>query len=517
MRRKMRGAIIVKMILFFSLNYGMDIKVSESKPESITYLSEQSELKVNIVPSRKSIGFIQALSMVICTIVGSGIFMTVKETFQVFSSKSIGMVVVFWLIGGVITMLGGLCYAELGTRIRKTGGEKEYFAQILDKKLSIVFVIFFVFLIKTLTHGALAVTTGKNIFAMLPESFQSFKEYIETSLAIATLLLCFIINSVSKSIAVKAGVVLTILKIIAVLIISGFGIYNLITGTKEEWNTAFCTEGFDLMKLGTCFISIFWAYEGSNTLGLIAGDMINPSRDLPLAIVVGISTIIILYVSAVVSYSSILGFDTAKDATTIAVDAMKKAMPNAYYIVSILICSSSAGATNTSMYAISSVSASAGYKGEIPRVFSLVHKKNRVPLFSLFVIFIISVCFTFIDFNTLLGYCAFISWIFYFLAYVSLWKIKITTRGEKLPGVFEVPYFLILPIQLVCIYVVGMCFYSNIIGCCVFSAMFVGLYALLYIPKKYVQFPQLLALENSFIKFCDRNLCLELARAEDFS
>ncbi|KAF0986528.1 hypothetical protein HZS_5425 [Henneguya salminicola] len=414
-------------------------------------------------------------------------------------------------------MIGGLCYAELGTRIRKTGGEKEYFAQILNKKLSIVFVVFFVFLIKTLTLGALAVTTGKNLYAIFFQDQKSETTYIEIIFSIATLLLCFIVNSVSKLIAIKAGVVLTILKIIAVLIIAGYGIYYLSTGNTTEWNTAFRTDDFKLINLGTCFISIFWAYDGSNTLGLIAGNMINPSRDLPLAIGIGISSIIVLYVMAVVSYSSILGFDVAKNATTIAVDAMQIAMHRASPVVSILICCSAAGAANTTMYAISSVSASAGYNREIPRVFSLVHKKNRVPLFSLFVIFIISVCFTFIDFNTLLGYCAFISWIFYFFSYVCLWKIKLTTRGEKLSGVFQVPYLLIIPIQLVCIFVVGMCFYLNLMGCSIFSAMLVGLYALLYIPKKYVHFPRLLAIENSFIQFCERYLSLELARPEDVS
>ncbi|KAF0987480.1 hypothetical protein HZS_4331 [Henneguya salminicola] len=443
--------------------------------------------------------------------------MTVKETFQVFSTQSIGFVVGFWFSGGLLAMIGGLCYAELGTRIRKTGGEKEYFAQILDKKLSIVFVVFFVFLIKTLTLGALAVTTGKNLYAIFFHDQKSETTYIEIILAIATLLLCFIVNCVSKLIAIKAGVVLMVLKIIALLILSGYGIYYLSTGNTTEWNTAFKTDGFELIKLGACYISIFWAFDGSNTLGLIAGNMINPSRDLPLAIFVGISTIIVLYVMAVVSYSSILGFDLARKTTTIAVDAMKIAMEKASPVFSILICCSAAGAANAVMYAISSVSASAGYNGEIPRVFSLVHKKNRVPLFSLFVIFIISVCFTFIDFDTLLQYCAFISWIFYFISYLCLWKIKITTRGEKLTGVFQVPYLLIIPIQLVCILVVGMCFKSNLKGCSVFSVMLVGLYALLYIPKKYVHFPRLVAIENSFIQFCERYLSLELARPEDVS
>ncbi|KAF0986529.1 hypothetical protein HZS_5426 [Henneguya salminicola] len=61
----------------------MKNKLSGSKSHSYTLPCDEAEMKGNIVRSRKSIGFIQALSMVIGTIIGSGIFMTVKETFQV--------------------------------------------------------------------------------------------------------------------------------------------------------------------------------------------------------------------------------------------------------------------------------------------------------------------------------------------------------------------------------------------------------------------------------------------------
>ncbi|KAF1743537.1 hypothetical protein MXB_4321 [Myxobolus squamalis] len=75
----------------------------------------------------KSVKFVGAFCLTYGQIIGSGIFITVKPTFLVFESNSIGMVMIFWALGGLISLIGGLCYAELGTRMPESGGERAYY------------------------------------------------------------------------------------------------------------------------------------------------------------------------------------------------------------------------------------------------------------------------------------------------------------------------------------------------------------------------------------------------------
>lgn len=490
---------------------------NEEENERCTILSEKAEKtdQGQTDRSQKSISLLLALALVFGNIVGSGIFIAVKETFEVFTSPHIGMVIVFWVSIGIVAIFGGLCYAELGSRIPLSGGDRAYIKEILGDKLSRCFVIFYVFLIRTLVFAAISVTAGKYFLVMInPDSKNSI---IEKLLGIIVVIFCYILNCISKTVAMKAGFILTILKISAIVIIVGGGIVYLAKGNTAEWKTPFKLEGFNLSNLFSCIVSILYSYDSFNTIGMVAGDMKNPTRDLPIALIGGMSAVIFVYVMVIVSYCAILGFTVARTSPTIAYSSAVILLGKASPIIAILICCSALGSANGTLYTVASTCASAGFSGELPKLFSLVNRRSRTPILALSVITFITICFSFFNFQEILNYSAFISWIFYFITYLSLWVVKIKTRKRVLENVFQTPYLILIPVQLTCVFMIIMTFYQEPKGCSVFGALFLFVLFVQYIPPKYFESKNLDIAQTRFITFCGEKLGLELCETKDIS
>ncbi|KAF1740291.1 hypothetical protein MXB_5457, partial [Myxobolus squamalis] len=87
---------------------------------------------------------------------------------------------------------------------------------------------------------------------------------LEKILAISSLSLCLVVNLISKSVAMKAGVLLTILKTVAILIIIGSGLYYMGKGAAKEWNNPFTFQNLSVTNLGQTVNNIFFTYDGSN-------------------------------------------------------------------------------------------------------------------------------------------------------------------------------------------------------------------------------------------------------------
>ncbi|KAF0991030.1 hypothetical protein HZS_5941, partial [Henneguya salminicola] len=432
--------------------------------------------------AKKSISFIYAFSITCGVMIGSGIFITVKESFNIFETETIGVVLVFWIMGGVISLMGGLCYAELSSRIPESGGERAYFKKVFNTSLSRTFVILSVFLLKPLTIAALAITAGKYIIGMSYSNNSS--PFLEKTCAALVIFINYVLNCISKKVVNVTGLIITICKIAALLMIIGCGIYGFIRNENREWEKPFNAQNFSLKGLGAGAVSLFWTYEGWNTLGFIAGDMKNPSRDFPRAIISGCITVTLLYSMTVLSYTSVLGYSFVRGSEEIGIYVAKECLKNFYLIVPIFIALSALGGANYDVYITGCLCGSAGYSGELPKLFSLVHKKQRTFLISLAAILIVSLVSLIFDFQQLLQYCAFLNWIFYFIAFCCLWKLKLTSKEVESSKIFKTPYIIIILMQIVCIFMVVMTFNLQRIGCSLIMILTLSIYFSHYIPRK---------------------------------
>ncbi|KAF1743538.1 hypothetical protein MXB_4322, partial [Myxobolus squamalis] len=200
-------------------------------------------------------------------------------------------------------------------------------------------------------------------------------------------------------------------------------------------------------------------------------------------------------------------------ASNFAIKVLKKFSP----VIPILICCSAIGAVIGNFFAASSVSASAGYSGELPKIFSLVQKKTRTPIFALFSQLIVSVAFLTIDFQKLLNYSAFITWLFYLLSLCCLLKIKFNNTKPESSNIFKVPTIIIFPMIFVCLFTICLSFYLSPMGCSVFAVFIILSVILQYIPERYTSLDILSRFQDSVCRFLQYHMALDFAQLNDIA
>ncbi|VDM34437.1 unnamed protein product [Hydatigera taeniaeformis] len=211
------------------------------------------------VKMSKEIGVIQAVSIVFGVIVGSGIFVSPVGVLRY--SNSVGLSLIMWIVPGLFSMLGAMAYAELGVRIQKSGGEYAYILEAFGG-LPAFIVLWITFVIL----GGVGCAANSIVFAqyMLQPVYPdcTIPGPTVNMIALCGLMLIFAINCYKVKWATRLAVVFTLGKILALLLIIGFGLYYLGTGHVENFHNAF--EGSNVAPgyLALAFYQGFWAFGG---------------------------------------------------------------------------------------------------------------------------------------------------------------------------------------------------------------------------------------------------------------
>ncbi|KAF1741577.1 hypothetical protein MXB_4913, partial [Myxobolus squamalis] len=399
----------------------------EEKEYNEKLIKYESEHEIR--DANKPMGFLGGSAFIFGSIMGTGIFISVSDTFKVFSSDNILVVILVWMLGGLVSMIGSLCYAELGSRFPKTGGECVYYKEIIGKRWSVLFVIMFVFVVKTISLAAFALTAAKYLTGTF-KICETMDPDVATKIFGITflckiqyplfLVLTFIFNCFNKKVIMKCIIAFSFIKLFTLIVLISIGVYSLIRGNVSDWKSISKFEDFDLMKLSSAFVGELTISELSNLL---------------LSSVIGVSAITITYILTAISYSSVLGYAQVRISQTVALSFAKLTLGGFYPIISIMIFLSALGSAVSNLYTCGGVATYAGIEGILPSLFSLVHKNSRIPLVSILSMTFISSCFVFIRFETLLNYCIFVTWAFYFLTFTCLCIMKCQTttdsRAEK--------------------------------------------------------------------------------------
>jgi APA family basic amino acid/polyamine antiporter len=242
-----------------------------------------------MLQGQRQLGLGAATALVVANMVGTGVF-----TISGLLMKDLGspwLVLLAWLLGGVIALLGALCYGALARRIPESGGE-------------------YIFLARTLHPGAAFVTGWLSLVvgfsATLGSSGFAFAEYVFKSIGagepptltqlrvVATLLLAAAallhLSSVSFGARVQATVVVA--EVLLITLFVAFGLVRL--GTTGFHATPVAG---DYGKMGVALILVSFAYLGWNAAVYIAGEIKQPDRNLPRSLIYGTAVVTLLYLA----------------------------------------------------------------------------------------------------------------------------------------------------------------------------------------------------------------------------
>jgi APA family basic amino acid/polyamine antiporter len=237
--------------------------------------------------STYKIGFYTAISLVIANMIGTGVFTSLG--FQLFDIHSVFSILVLWLLGGIISFCGALVYCELGVAIPRSGGEYAYLTKLIHPSVGFL-------------SGWVSSTVG--FAAPVALASMALGSYVNKIFPQVNVTLCALLVvgaiTVIHATNLKAGSsfqkVLTFLKVTVILgfIIAGFcytpehhiTIAPQADSLKEILSPAFWVS----------LIYVSYAYSGWNAASYLAGDMQNPQKNLPRALLIGTLIVTVIYV-----------------------------------------------------------------------------------------------------------------------------------------------------------------------------------------------------------------------------
>jgi len=267
----------------------------------------------------RTLGLRLVIVFVIANILGSGVYKKVAP--MAASLHSAGWVLIAWVIGGIISLFGALCYAEVAGLLADTGGDYVYYKKIYNRFFAFQYGWSTFTIIQTAAISALAYVFAESLHSIvhLPEVlgslsdynignvFYPFKNFNVKLAAIILILLLSWINSKGLKLGAWLGTAILLLVFAGLFTIIGFGL----TSHEANLHMAFSmqttnSQPITISGMFTAMLAAFWAYQGWASVGYIGGEAKNANRNIPVGIAIGVFIVIALYLLVNTAYLSLL-------------------------------------------------------------------------------------------------------------------------------------------------------------------------------------------------------------------
>ena len=249
-----------------------------------------------------------ASAIVVGTIIGSGIFLVPAEMMQ--AAGSAKLVYLAWLVGGLLSFFGALTYAELGAMKPQAGGEYVYIRDGYGPLAGFLYAWTWFLIAKpasiaTLATGFVRVLGTFPALGFLAHNFVAvpFPVTYGQLLAVAAAALISILNYIGIKKAGDFQLVFTFLKVAIILSIVVIGL-SYSGGSWQNFAGTFTGARGGMAGFMAALVAALWAYDGWNDLNMVSGEIRNPGRNIPRALIFGVALVGILYmlVNAAVQY-----------------------------------------------------------------------------------------------------------------------------------------------------------------------------------------------------------------------
>lgn len=381
--------------------------------------------------------------LVIGNVIGSGIFL-VPSSVLAQSGGSVPVAMTVWVIGGLLSLLGALSYAELGA-MDSTGNGGGLYAYIRDgfgpfPAFLYGWTLFFVI-------GAGTIATLSVAAANYMTQFMPMTGLQKNVVAVALILLMMVINVRGTRGSAMVQNVATGIKVLAIL---GMSAVLFVLGEGAAGSTvAQVITPVTVSGVGLSIIAVLWAYEGWQYVTFVSSEARDPQRSLPRAITLGTVLLMVIYLIANLAYLAALGATRVAASERVAGDAVAAVMgPAAGWLIAAAIIVSMYSAAHATVITVPRVYFAMARDGLFFRRLTEVHPTHGTPAVA-----IISSCAWAIvlaltgSFEQLLTYVVFIGWIFYALGAAAVIALRIKRPLAARP--FRVPFYPLTPVLFV--------------------------------------------------------------------
>ena len=385
----------------------------------------------------RRLGLFSGTMAVVGGIIGGGIFRTPAAVAERVSSP--GLTLGAWILGGVVALIGAFCFGELGQRRPKAGGGYVYLRETWGPLPAFLYGWALLLVIATGAIAAVAVTFANYALALL-----GLPQGLTVPVAIGAILLLSGINYVGVKPAAVTQNVFTVLKLAALATLIGAGMFAVAPTAPYRPLPPLTAPGGAanvVLAIGAALVPILFTYGGWQQTNFVAEEIVEPEKNLPRALVLGVVVVVAVYLLANVAYLRVLGPAGLAASTAPAADVMRAQLgPAGGALIAAGIAVSTFGFLNLVILVTPRVLQAMAADGVFFRRLAELHPVYRTPaaaiLFQAVWAIVLALTGTF---SQLVDYVAFGDWIFFGLTVAGLFIYRRRDTAPPGPGAFRVP------------------------------------------------------------------------------
>ncbi|MYV05387.1 MULTISPECIES: APC family permease [Furfurilactobacillus] len=391
------------------------------------------------VELKRSLGLWSALAIVIGTVIGSGIFFKQASVLQMTGSTNLAMLA--WLLGGLITLADGLTLSEIGSQIPHTGGLYQYMTHIYGE-----FWGFMSGWMQVIVYAPAIVGSIAGYLGLLVTNFFGLGAVWKAPIAIGAIILIAMLNMLENRYGAAFAIVTTICKLLPIAAIVIFGLFF---GREAGFGETVTSIHQSVGNFGVAVLGTIFAYDGWILVTNLGGEIKRPEKLLPLAIILGITIVIVLYLG--VTFGIFRSLSAAK-INELGQNATAYFALNAFgafggRLVNIGIMISIIGALNGKMMSFPRIYYAMAAKRHLPfaKQISSLNRHTQTPVVATTILLALtSLMILTVDTDRLSELCIFAMYSFYIAAFVGVFILRRRNGGK--PVGFSTPGYPVVPI-----------------------------------------------------------------------
>jgi basic amino acid/polyamine antiporter, APA family len=395
----------------------------------------------------RRLGLLSAIGLVIGITIGSGIFRTPAVIATRVPDPTLMLLV--WVIGGALALSGALALAELAAMFPRTGGLYVYLREGWGRLPAFLFGWAQLVLVRASALGGIATVFGA--YALRSFGYDPVDYPLASNLiAAGAIVFAMAMNILGIQIGAAIVGLSTIAKYgaLAVMVLLAFAIGGQHGATTANFTA---TAGpVDAGLFGLALISVLWAYDGFGDLSYVAGEVRDPKRTLPRALILGTVAIVVIYLAANFAYLYVQPVDRMAKSSLVAADTMQALIGQVGVgLIAVVVMISTFGSVNGSMLVNPRIFFAMAEDRLFFQTMARVHPRFKTPHIAILLTAGLGVFFVLTrTFEQLADTFVLTMWPFYALSVAAIYKLRRSRpdleRPYKVTGYPVVPALFIL-------------------------------------------------------------------------
>jgi basic amino acid/polyamine antiporter, APA family len=372
----------------------------------------------------RTLGLWSSVAIVVGITIGSGIFRSPAGIAQKVPDPRV--MLLLWLLGGVVTLCGALSLGELAAALPETGGLYAYLREGWGRLPAFLFGWAELVLIRANALGGIAVVFGEYLLRSV--GVDPVEHYLMArSLSAAAIAFAAAANIRGANIGAFIVGIATWAKFLALALLA---LSAFLLGSSHGATVANLTTGsgapLAIGSMGLAVVSILWAYDGWADLSFASGEVKNPQRNLPLAIILGTIAIIIIYLMTNTAYLYVNPIGTVAQSRLVAADTMLALFGRTgVVLVSMFVMISSFSSLNGSMLASPRVFFAMADDGLFFETIARVHPRYKTPYVAILLAALLGMALVLSrSFESLTDTFVLAIWPFYALGVAAIYPLR---------------------------------------------------------------------------------------------